>query len=295
MATPLSFILADLSAQSRKRPSQQVKQISPSMPMGLSAPAHHSSRAISALGYGKNTLQLQMKKKPKKSPVIIEGFPGFGFVATIAVEYLMDHLKMHSVGRLWSPRLSPIAFIHGKRLVQPLEVFHNDRHNLIVLEAVTGVSGMEWEVADTLVDMYKKLGAKELISIEGIGSQVERREPKAFYWTNNEASKKALEAIGLEPVKEGIIFGVSGALMLKVPEDIKATCIFAETHSDLPDSRAASVIIKALDKYLRLDIDYKPLLKKAEEFEDSLKGLMEQAKQAGQTKAAKEQEQPYIG
>jgi predicted ATP-grasp superfamily ATP-dependent carboligase len=250
---------------------------------------------MSAMSYGKNTLKLELKKKPKKAPVIIEGFPGFGFVATIAVEYLMDHLKMHSVGRLWSPKLAPIAFVHGKRVVQPLEVFHNDKNNLIVLEAVSGVAGMEWEIADSLAEMYKKLGAKEIISIEGIGSTVERKEPKVFYWTNNAESKRALEAIGLEPVKEGIIFGVAGALMLKIPNNIKATFIFAETHSDLPDSRAAAVIIKALDKYLRLGIDYKPLLKKAEEFEVQLRGLLERAKQASQTKAVKEQEQPYIG
>jgi predicted ATP-grasp superfamily ATP-dependent carboligase len=289
-------MLADLSAQNEKkmRPKQQAaKQV---LPIGMpSLPTAQNHRAISALGYGKNTLKLELKKKPKKAPIIIEGFPGFGFVATIAVEYLMDHLKTHSIGRLWSPKLAPIAFIHGKRVVQPLEVFHNDKNNIIVLEAVAGVSGLEWEIADSLVEMYKKLGAKEIISIEGIGSPAERKEPKVFYWTNNEESKKAMEAIGVDPVKEGIIFGVSGALMLKVPENIKATFIFAETHSDLPDSRAAAGIIKVLDKYLDLKIDYKPLLKKAEEFEVRLRVMLEQAKQASQTKASKEPEQPYIG
>ncbi|HLF54381.1 MAG TPA: PAC2 family protein, partial [Candidatus Nanoarchaeia archaeon] len=108
-------------------------------------------------------------------------------------------------------------------------------------------------------------------------------------------TKKRLEAVGLTPVKEGIIFGVAGALMLKVPEDINITFIFAETHSELPDSRAAASIVKVLDKYLELGIDYKPLLKKAEEFEENLKGLLAQARQAAQTKAGKEQEQPYIG
>jgi|GEM_PF-222842 len=295
MATPLDFLVADLAAK-RERRSAKPKAKS-TVPSGLPGfpNAHLNHRAINAMSYGKAPLQLQLKKKPRKAPIIIEGFPGFGFVATIAVEYLMDHLKMHSVGRLWSPRLAPIAFVHGKRVVQPLEVFHNDKNNIIVLEAVAGVAGLEWEVADSLVKMYKKLGAKEIISIEGIGAPPTDREPKAYYWTNNAESRKAMEAIGVEPVKEGIIFGAAGALMLKVPEDIKATFIFAETSSELPDSRAAAVIIKVIDKYLGLNIDYRPLLKKAEEFEDKLKGLLQQARAAAQTKASKEPEQPYIG
>lgn len=279
--------LADLTKSRKNVKLKKAKQILPA-PRQLAG-------VLSALSYSKNTLQLQLRKKPRKPPVIIEGFPGFGFVATIAVEYIMDHLKLHPVGRLWSPKLPPIAFVHGKRVIQPLEVFHNDKYNLIVLEAVTGVLGLEWELADALVKMYKRLGAREIISIEGIGSPVVRKEPKAYYWTNSAEAKKALEAIGLDPVKEGAIIGVSGALMLRIPQDVKATFIFAETHSELPDSRAAAKIIKVLDSYLGLKIDYKPLLKRAEEFEKRLKAILEQTKRALQTKAAKEQPTPYIG
>ena len=44
--------------------------------------------------------------------------------------------------------------------------------------------------------------------------------------------------------------GVSGALLLKA--EVPLSCFFAETHSSLPDSRAAAKIIEVLDKYLYL-------------------------------------------
>ena len=39
-------------------------------------------------------MKLILTKKPKKV-TIVEGFPGFGLVATIACEFLLDHLFTH--------------------------------------------------------------------------------------------------------------------------------------------------------------------------------------------------------
>jgi predicted ATP-grasp superfamily ATP-dependent carboligase len=289
MATPF---LPDLSGVQPRRTISPKSKIS--MVPGM-LNNHEITPHLRSMSYGARKLELKLKLKPKKSPIIIEGFPGFGFVATIAVEFLMDHLKMHSIGSFWSPRLAPIAFVHGKRIVQPLEIFHNDKYNIIVVEAVAGVAGMEWEVADALIQLYKKVNAKEIISIEGIGAPTERKEPAAYYFTNNDATKKKFENIGISQIRDGIIFGPSGALMLKVDKSVNSSFIFAETRSNLPDSRAAAKIIEILDQYLNLKIDYKPLLKKAAGFEEQIKDLLQQAKQATTIKQGKEDEQPYIG
>jgi len=290
MATPF---LPDLSGVQPRRATTSSKPKAAALPSMLGD--HEIAPHLRNLSYGARKLELKLKVKPKKSPIIIEGFPGFGFVATIAVEYLMDHLKMHSIGSFWSPRLAPIAFVHGKRIVQPLEIFHNDKYNIIVVEAVAGVAGMEWEVADALLQLYKKVNAKEIISIEGIGAPVSRAEPAAYFYANNDASKKKFEAMGVSQIRDGIIFGPSGALMLKTDKAINSSYIFAETRSNLPDSRAAAKIIEVLDKYLGLKVDCKPLLKKAAGFEEELKGLLQQAKEAGTLKRDNEDEQAYIG
>jgi len=240
-------------------------------------------------------MSVELLERPKTNPIIIEGFPGFGFVATIAVEYLMDHLKMRSIGRIWSPELAPMALVHNKRIIQPLEIFYSDKLNIIILEAVAGVAGMEWEVAEAIRVLAKELNAKEVVGIEGIGAAVEREEAIAYYYTNQEEKKKIFEKAGAKSLVEGIIFGVSGALMVRLPKEVKASFIFAETHSNLPDSRAAAKIIEILDRYLKLDIDYKPLLKKATEFEERLKGILEQTREAVDLKRRKETPQEYIG
>ena len=45
-------------------------------------------------------MELILHEKPKR-PIIIEGFPGIGFVGTIAVEYMINHLKTRSIGYIF--------------------------------------------------------------------------------------------------------------------------------------------------------------------------------------------------
>ena len=50
-------------------------------------------------------MKFELKKKPK-NPTIIEGFPGFGLVGTIASEFLMSHLDCEQIGRFYfEPKL----------------------------------------------------------------------------------------------------------------------------------------------------------------------------------------------
>lgn len=238
-------------------------------------------------------MKVTLSEKPQQV-TIVEGFPGVGFVSTIAVEYLTDHLKFKSIGKMWCPEVAPIAIVHGKRIIQPIEILYNEKYNLVLLEALTGVAGFEWEVVDAIIELYKKLNAKEIISIEGIAAPVEKEESGAYFYSNDEIRARMLQQIGCEPIKEGIILGVSGALLVKLQKEIKASFIFAETYSNLPDNKAAAKIIEVLDKYLGLDVDYKPLLKRAGEIEEKIKSILERSKQALELKKQKETT-PYIG
>ena len=88
-----------------------------------------------------------------------------------------------------------------------------------------------------------------------------------------------LEDAGAKQLKEGIIMGVTGAILLNV-DKVPVSCVFAETTTDLPDSKAAAKVIEVLDKYLDLNVDYKPLLVQAKKFEEKLKGILTKGKEA---------------
>src|SRR3989344_6615663 len=228
-------------------------------------------------------MEVILNQKPK-NPIMIEGFPGFGFVSTIATEFLIEHLNAKLIGRLESDKLSPMVAIHNADVLEPLGIYYDKKTNIMIFHAVTSIQGLEWEIAAKLAIIARDLKVKELISIEGVASQTE--ETNAYYYSCAPNIEKKFKKLKIEPLKEGIIMGVTASLLLKARCPISA--IFVETHSNLPDSRAAAKSIEVLDKYLGLNIDYKPLLEKAEQFEAKLKTLVEQQGKAKEQKERKE-------
>jgi len=221
----------------------------------------------------------------KKNPIIINGFPGFGLVGTIATEFLIDHLKTKIVGGFEFAELPATTAIHDGKVVKPMAVHYDEKHNLIILHTILSVKGHDWEAAQEVAALAKKIGAKEVICLEGVNAMMPDQEQKVFSFGNPE-----FEVLGAQGLKESIIMGVTAALLL---QEKNTSCLFAETHSQLPDSKAAAGIIKILDKYLSLGVDAEPLLKQAQEFEQKLKKIMQQTQKT--TTEAEKKNLSYLG
>jgi uncharacterized protein len=226
--------------------------------------------------------------KKVKAPTVIEGFPGFGLVSTIATGFLIDHLKCEQIGRYWFEEGQPTIAIHACKMIDAIGVYYNKKYNLVIVHSISPAAGTEWKAADIVLDVAKQVGAKEIITLEGVGSQ-EAEQTRGFFYTSNPAHRKNFEKIGIDCLGEGIIVGVTAALLTKAPQKGFDVCsLFAETHSNLPDSKAAARVIELIDKYLGLKVDYQPLLKQAEVFEKKLRAMLEQAQQAKETKEKKD-------
>ena len=235
-------------------------------------------------------MEIKLTKKPVK-PKLIQGFPGFGLIGTITTEFLIDHLKAEKIGTFMYDELPATVAIHKEKLVDPMSVFYNKEYNLVILHTILNSVGLEWKLCDNILKLTKDLEVTEIISLEGVSSSQVNESEKVFFYSEDAKTRKKLASAGLEPLKESIIVGVSGALMLRAK--IPLTCLFAETKTELPDSKAASNIIKALDDYLGLKVDYLPLLKQAEEFEQKFKNILKQSSLAAKERDKKQMS--YLG
>ncbi len=235
-------------------------------------------------------MKIELTEKPQ-GVTIIEGFPGFGLVGTISTEFLLDHLEVKKIGYIWFSEMNPMVAVHDKKVIDPLGIFYNKKNNLVILHALTNVNGLEWKLAEVIDGLAKKLRAKEVISLEGVGALGKAGKSAGAYFYSSK-NKKKWENTGVESLNEGIVIGVTASLLLKM-KSAPVSCVFVEASTGLPDSRAAAKIIEVLDKYLGLDVDYSPLIKKAELFEGKIKNILKSSQKFKKTK--EKQELSYMG
>ena len=236
-------------------------------------------------------MEIKLNKKPK-NVTIIEGFPGFGLVGTIASEFLIEHLETEQIGKVIFNEMPAMVAIHDNKVVEPLGIFYNEKYNMVIVHAIATPTHFEWDMANTIGKLSQDLNAKEIISLEGVGAGEDSEGSRVFFYSNEDKNAKLFEKIGLQPLKEGIIMGVTGAIMLRV-DKMPISALFAETHTNLPDSKAAAKIVEVLDKYLGMDLDTKPLIEQAQKFEDKLKNIMKKSQEAQEVSDLKKQS--YFG
>jgi len=236
-------------------------------------------------------MEIILRKRPK-NPTIMQGFPGIGMVGAIAAEYIIQHLDAELIGKIVIDKTPPLVAVHEGKLIEPFSIYYNKRYNLLIIHSIIATPGAEWQLAEAVVALANELKAKEIISLEGIGSTTETGSIKTLYYSRSKKLQALLKKAKVEPLKEGIIMGQTSALLVKA-DVTPVSCIFAETHTDLPDSKAAAEIIKALDAILGLKIDYKPLLKVAAQFEEKFKGIMGQTEKAKDLQTRKQMN--YVG
>lgn len=231
--------------------------------------------------------------KNLKDVTIVQGYPGFGLVGTIATEYLLEHLDVEPVGRILIEDQPALIAIHEGKVVEPIGLFYNAKHNLLIVHAINATTGMEWKIAGFVLELAHRVSATEIISIEGVGSPDAAHEEgeqsyRVFSFTSSKEQAKVFQKLDISPLREGIIMGVTSALLLEGGEDYIITCIFGETRTHLPDSKAAATVLTALSNYLKLKIDIAPLLKSAERFEEKLRSVLEHSRAAGGKKSKKD-------
>ncbi len=231
---------------------------------------------------------MELTKKPQK-PIILQGFPGFGLVGTITTEYLIRHCKCELIGKMWFEDLPAAIAIHKGEIIHPIGIYYNEEYNLIILHSISGGQGIEWKVSDFLIDLGHELDATEFLCLEGVGLSEEKEQPDVFYYTSTDERKEYLEEKKIPQLSEGVMMGVTSALMLKAQRQV--TALFVESHSDYPDSKAAAELIKALDKVLNLKVDPEPLYESAKIFEESFNKIIKQNK----TTKKKKEQMHYLG
>lgn len=222
-----------------------------------------------------------LSERPK-NPVIIHSSPSMGLVSTITSKFLIDHLDVKQIGYMESEHIAPLTAIHKSEIVNPITLFFNKKHNLLIVQCLTEMKGFEYEFANSLLELAKDVKAREIIVVEGIPAQDPQGSLSLYFYSN----KKSKKVSRVKQLNEGIVTGLTAALLLKA-KAFPITCFFAEAHSNLPDAEAAARVVNGLNSYMKMEIQTQPLLEQAKRFETSLKQILAKQQQGGMIPAQK--------
>jgi uncharacterized protein len=216
-----------------------------------------------------------------KGYTLVDGFPGYGLVGTIAANYLVDKLKMDFIGYIESKHFPPVSAIHDGKPMPPLRIYKNDKHKLVVfISEFMFPKQLVYTMADTMYNWCEKNKIKKIVSMGGIS--IRGKQDEVFGLSSDAKELRVLGDSGVIPIKEGATTGINALLLIKssMTGKIPVVSLLAESKPDFVDPLGAALVLTALSDYLNVIVDTKELIKEASIIESKLKESISSAESA---------------
>ena len=128
------------------------------------------------------------------------------------------------------------------------------------------------KIASEITEWAKSIDAELILSPQGM--MVEREgdvpEEMSIYGTSSsEGGMEMLRNAGIEIMEEGVVSGIPGLLLREgIKHNMTTVALLAETRNGMADTRAAALMIHAVDKLcLKSEMDCRPMCNLAVEAE----------------------------
>lgn len=220
-----------------------------------------------------------------ESPTLIEGLPGLGLVAAIAVDQVTRQLGLEHVGNLHSETFPTVASFEDGLVNETVRVYAGTEPAVMTLQSTIPVPSQSTKALASCVLQDLAREFHRAVFLVGSPAQSEEEIGKVRGVATNEAQRGELEKAGISIAQEaGAIGGPTGALLKACyRSNIPAAALVVSCHPKLPDPGAArSVIEEALEPLLGFDIETTELKERHEEIMEKLEGVAQQFQQAQQ-------------
>jgi uncharacterized protein (TIGR00162 family) len=208
----------------------------------------------------------QLEKPELKDPVLLEGLPGIGLVANIAVAYLirkLDAKKFAEVQVVSFPDMS-VTDKDGFLKSPFCHLYYHKANSvcgrdLILLYGNTQALTRrgQYELCGCILDIAENHGCNYVITLGGYRPGRKVTGPTLYYAASDLETAREAANLGAQKLS-GQIYGVAGLLVgLGALREMKSFCLLAETQGTSLDIKAAREVLKAISKplELRLNLD----------------------------------------
>jgi len=217
-----------------------------------------------------------------ESPTLIEGLPGHGMVASIAVDRITDQLDLTHRGSVHSEDLPPVTTFQDGRVRDLVRVYAGSDPDLLTLQSDVPIPPEAFDSLGTCIlkDLVDSFGRG--VFLAGVPASDEEDHGEVSAVATTDELEAALTDAGIDLTEgAGIVGGVTGALAQACyHEDVPAAVLIVRANPYFPDPTAAKVLIEdALEPLVEFDIDTAELEEQAAEIRQGKQQIASQLKQ----------------
>lgn len=231
------------------------------------------------------------------APTLIEGLPGHGLVAAIAVDLITDQLSLDKYGSITSDEFPPVTTFEAGLVQDLVRVYGGDDPPVLTLESDMALPQHSFDALGNCVlnlsDEFSKA-----VFLAGAPAENEDLIGDVTAVATSEPVRDELESVGIPIADEpGLVGGITGALVRKCYHgDVPAALLIVRSHPQLPDPKAAkSVIENALEPLVDFDIGTQPLDEQHDEIQRQMQQIAAQYQQMVEEQESGQQQTPAPG
>jgi len=219
-----------------------------------------------------------------KNSKLVCGLPGSGFVAKLAVDYLIDKLQAEKFADIYSESFPPQVTIQKDGTIDLMKctMYYSkvDGHDLVLLtgDAQPGNPDAEYGLAHKVLEICNKIGVNYIITLAAYITGTFSKEQKVFGTGTSKEIVKCLSKYQIKTMDRGSITGMNGVVIGVAKKlNLSGVCLLGETSGYVIDAIASKELLDVLTNMLGIKLDMAEMIKRAEDTAKIIKTIEEQA------------------
>lgn len=215
------------------------------------------------------------KKFPTlRTPTLICGFPGSGYVGKLAIDHVISELESIHLADIYSTSFPPQVVIKNTGTVELMKniLYYVKnavgKHDFLFLtgDAQPVSSKVEYLLGEEIIKIAKKFDVRQIITLGAYITGMFVETPRIFGVATDDDGLKLLTSFDISKIDNGSISGMNGILLgIGKINNVKGLSLLGETSGYVIDANASKYILKKLLAIVGLDINMDDLEKKAKD------------------------------
>jgi uncharacterized protein len=221
-----------------------------------------------------------------KSPYLICGFPGSGYVGKMAIDHLIQELDAKHLANIYSSSFPPQITIRNDGIAELMKnsIFYSESKTISNkgLLLLTGDSqpadpNSEYSLAEVILDIASKFNLEMVFTLAAYITGVFVDKPRIFGTATDGDIVRAFNEKKILSMDGGSIAGMNGLIIgIAKLRGLKGICLLGETSGYVVDAKASKAILESLLSMIGITIDMTNLDKRAKDTEMLIQTIEQQ-------------------